>query len=84
MGYVSFFENFVQITVLMIAWSIVVISFFILAVQLFITLIEFSFRAAGNCEFVCRGWCRRNSCWNWLEAISDGLRLSDHAARSMI
>jgi hypothetical protein len=28
--------------------------------------------------------CRRNSCWNWLEAISDGLRLSDHAARSMI
>ena len=41
MGYVSFFENFVQITVLMIAWAIVVISFFILAVQLFVTLIEF-------------------------------------------
>ena len=41
MGYVSFFENFVQITVLMIAWAIVVISYFILAVQLFITLIEF-------------------------------------------
>ena len=41
MGYVSFFENFVQIGVLMIAWAIVVISFFILAVQLFITLIEF-------------------------------------------
>ncbi len=41
MGYVSFFENFIQITVLMIAWAIVVISFFILAVQLFITLIEF-------------------------------------------
>jgi type IV secretion system protein TrbL len=37
MGYVSFFENFVQITVLMITWAIVVISFFILAVQLFIT-----------------------------------------------
>ena len=41
MGYVSFFENFVQIAVLMIAWAIVVISFFILAVQLFVTLIEF-------------------------------------------
>ena len=41
MGYVSFFENFIQITILMIAWAIVVISFFILAVQLFITLIEF-------------------------------------------
>ena len=41
MGYVSFFENFVQIAILMIAWAIVVISFFILAVQLFVTLIEF-------------------------------------------
>jgi type IV secretion system protein TrbL len=41
MGYVSFFENFVQIVVLMIAWAIVLISFFILAVQLFVILIEF-------------------------------------------
>jgi type IV secretion system protein TrbL len=41
MGFVSFFENFVQIAVLMLAWLIVLIAFFILAVQLFITLIEF-------------------------------------------
>ncbi len=41
MGYVSFFQNFVQIFVLLIAWLIVLIAFFILAVQLFITLIEF-------------------------------------------
>ncbi len=41
MGYVSFFENFVQIAVLMFAWAIVLISFFVLAVQLFVTLIEF-------------------------------------------
>lgn len=41
MGYVSFFENFVQIAVLMIAWAIVLISFFVLAVQLFVILIEF-------------------------------------------
>lgn len=41
MGYVSFFENFVQIAVLMIAWAIVLIAFFILAVQIFVTLIEF-------------------------------------------
>lgn len=41
MGYVSFFENFVQIVVLMIAWAIVLIAFFILAVQIFVTLIEF-------------------------------------------
>lgn len=41
MGYVSFFENFVQIMVLMIAWAIVLIAFFVLAVQIFVTLIEF-------------------------------------------
>ena len=41
MGYVSFFENFVQIIILLLAWFIVLIAFFLLAVQLFITLIEF-------------------------------------------
>ena len=41
MGYVSFFENFVQITVLLFAWVVVLLAFFILAIQLFITLIEF-------------------------------------------
>ena len=41
MGYVSFFENFVQIVVLLLAWVIVLLAFFILAIQLFVTLIEF-------------------------------------------
>jgi type IV secretion system protein TrbL len=41
MGYVSFFENLVQIVVLLFAWIIVLLTFFILAIQLFITLIEF-------------------------------------------
>ncbi|MYZ49105.1 P-type conjugative transfer protein TrbL, partial [Propylenella binzhouense] len=41
MGYISFFENFIQIIVLLFAWGIVLLSFFILAIQLFITLIEF-------------------------------------------
>src|SRR6476659_1318556 len=41
MGYVSFFENFVQIAVLLFAWVIVLLAFFILAIQLFVTLIEF-------------------------------------------
>jgi type IV secretion system protein TrbL len=41
MGFVSFFENFVQIAVLMLAWLTVLIAFFVLAVQLFVTLIEF-------------------------------------------
>ncbi|WP_375778930.1 P-type conjugative transfer protein TrbL [Bradyrhizobium sp. ma5] len=41
MGYVSFFENFVQIAVLLFAWMTVLLAFFILAIQLFVTLIEF-------------------------------------------
>src|ERR1700693_4025516 len=41
MGYVSFFENFIQITVLLFAWIVVLLAFFILAIQLFVTLIEF-------------------------------------------
>ncbi len=41
MGFVAFFENFIQISVLLIAWLVVLVAFFILAVQLFITLIEF-------------------------------------------
>src|SRR5436190_2831931 len=41
MGYVSFFENFIQIAVLLFAWVVVLLAFFILAIQLFITLIEF-------------------------------------------
>lgn len=41
MGYWSFFENFIQIACLMFAWMLVLLAFFILAVQLFVTLIEF-------------------------------------------
>ena len=41
MGYVSFFDNFIQIVILLIAWLIVVVSFFIMAIQLFVSLIEF-------------------------------------------
>lgn len=41
MGWVSFFENFIQIACLLFAWALILLAFFILAVQLFITLIEF-------------------------------------------
>ena len=41
MGYISFFENFVQIVVLLFAWIVVLLAFFILAIQLLVTLIEF-------------------------------------------
>jgi type IV secretion system protein TrbL len=40
-GYISFFENFIQIMVLLFAWVMVLSAFFILAIQLFVTLIEF-------------------------------------------
>jgi type IV secretion system protein TrbL len=40
-GVTSFFENFLTIAVLMIAWLLVIIAFFILSIQLFITIIEF-------------------------------------------
>ena len=41
MGFTSFFDNFIQIAILLIAWMTVVISFFIMAIQLFVSLIEF-------------------------------------------
>ncbi|MDH7973206.1 P-type conjugative transfer protein TrbL, partial [Sphingomonas sp. AR_OL41] len=50
MGYVSFFENFLQIVILLFAWVVVLLAFFTLAIQLFITLIEF--KLATLCGFV--------------------------------
>ncbi len=41
MGWIAFFENFIQIACLLFAWALVVMAFFILAIQLFVTLIEF-------------------------------------------
>ena len=40
-GPVAFFDNFLTIAVLMIAWLFVIVAFFVLAIQLFITVIEF-------------------------------------------
>ncbi|QGP79378.1 P-type conjugative transfer protein TrbL [Sphingobium sp. CAP-1] len=41
MGFTTFFDNFLTIVVLLFAWAIVIITFFILAVQMFVTIIEF-------------------------------------------
>src|SRR3546814_281105 len=41
MGFSTFFENFLVIAVLLVAWAVVILAFFILAVQLFVTIIEF-------------------------------------------
>lgn len=47
-GITSFFANFVTIAVLMLAWLIVLIAFFVLAVQLFIAIIEFKLTALAG------------------------------------
>ncbi|BBD97426.1 P-type conjugative transfer protein TrbL [Sphingobium amiense] len=41
MGFTSFFDNFLTIAILLFAWVIVILAFFILAVQMFVTVIEF-------------------------------------------
>ncbi len=41
MGWISFFENFIQIVCMLFAWALVLLAFFVLAIQLFVTLIEF-------------------------------------------
>lgn len=41
LGPIAFFHNFVLIAVLMVAWAIILAAFFILAVQLFVSILEF-------------------------------------------
>ena len=41
MGFTSFFDNFLTIAILLLAWLFVIVAFFILAVQLFVTILEF-------------------------------------------
>ncbi|NTF47075.1 P-type conjugative transfer protein TrbL [Rhizobium rhizogenes] len=41
MGWIAVFENLIQIVCLLFAWALVILAFFILAIQLFVTLIEF-------------------------------------------
>lgn len=41
MGFTSFFDNYLTIAVLVVAWIIVILAFFVLAVQLFVTILEF-------------------------------------------
>jgi len=41
LGPIAFFHNFIMIAVMFIAWAIIITAFFVLAVQLFITILEF-------------------------------------------
>lgn len=40
-GFTTFFDNVLEIAVLVLAWAIVVLTFFILAVQMFVCILEF-------------------------------------------
>ncbi len=40
-GFTNFFDNIGTVLILLLAWALVVLAFFILAIQLFITILEF-------------------------------------------
>jgi type IV secretion system protein TrbL len=48
MGFTSFFDNFLTIIVLLFAWVLVILAFFILAVQMFVTILEFKLTALAG------------------------------------
>lgn len=41
LGPIAFFHNFILIIIMLTAWAIIIAAFFVLAVQLFITILEF-------------------------------------------
>jgi type IV secretion system protein TrbL len=47
-GFTSFFDNFLTIVILLIAWLLVIVAFFVLAIQLFITILEFKLTALAG------------------------------------
>ncbi|ODU68430.1 MAG: P-type conjugative transfer protein TrbL [Sphingomonas sp. 66-10] len=48
MGFPEFFGNFLTIIVLLICWLLVVLAFFVLAIQLFVTIVEFKLTALAG------------------------------------
>ena len=48
LGFTSFFDNFLTIIILLIAWLFVIVAFFVLSIQLFITIIEFKLTALAG------------------------------------
>ena len=62
LGPIAFFENFTQIAVLLMAWAIVLLAFFVLSIQLFITILEFKLTTlAGFILVPFALWGRRRS-----------------------
>lgn len=57
MGWIAVFENLVQILCLFFAWALVILAFFILAIQLFVTLIEFKLSTLAGFVLIPFGLC---------------------------
>src|SRR3546814_13628229 len=60
-GPIDFFNNFVEIAVLVIAWVIVIAAFFNLAIQLFITILDFKLTSLAGFILVPFALCNRTS-----------------------
>lgn len=60
-GPVDFFVNFDEILVLSIAWLLVILAFFFLAVQIFVTLIEFKLTTLAGFVLVPFGLCGKTA-----------------------
>ncbi len=63
MGWIAFFENFIQIACLLFAWALVLLAFFILAIQLFVTLIEFKLTTLAGFVLIPFGLSARPLSW---------------------
>lgn len=60
-GFTTFFDNFLEIIVLIIAWALVILAFFILAVQLFVTILEFKLTSLAGFVLVPFAFWNRTS-----------------------
>lgn len=59
--FTGFFDNFLTIAVLLIAWVIVILAFFILAVQMFVTILEFKLTSLAGFILVPFAFWNRSS-----------------------
>src|SRR3546814_2631373 len=61
LGFATFFQNFLAIAVLLIAWLIVILAFFIFAVQMFVCILEFKLTSLAGFILVPFALWTRNS-----------------------
>lgn len=59
--FTGFFDNFLTIAILLIAWVIVILAFFILAVQMFVTILEFKLTSLAGFTLVPFAFWNRTS-----------------------